>query len=193
MAKGEITQLLEEWSGGDRQALDRLIPKVVDELRAIAGNLFRREDQGHTWQPTEVVDELVVHLVERRSVDWKNRRQFFRTAAQIMRRLLVDHARQRRTTKRGGAAVTVSMRSEPPSSCRGHPADLLALHEALERLEALEPRQSQVVELKCFTGLTFEEIAEVLECGLTTVKKDWRIARAFLVRELGHHPATDPS
>ncbi len=183
-SKQEVTQLLEAWNLGDPQALEKLMPLVIDEFRSIAGALFNREDGANTLQPTALVNELFLRFVECRGVQWKNRKHFFRAAAQIMRRLLVDHARHRHAVKRGGDGVRVPFAEGMPLSLRGDPEDLIALDEALERLEAMEPRQSRVVELKCFVGLTIEEIADNLGIKPTTVKKDWRVARAWLVHQL---------
>lgn len=182
----EVTRLLEAWTRGDPQALEKLMPLVVDDLRSIASKYFEREDPDHTLQPTALVNELFMRLIERRSVHWKNPSHFFRAAARMMRRLLVDHARHRHAAKRGGNAVKLPFTDEIPFSGHYAPADLIALDEALERLKTMEPRQSEVVELKWFVGLTIEEIAETLGIKPTTVKSDWRIARAWLVHELGH-------
>jgi len=185
--QSEVTGLLLEWSAGDPDALDKLMPIVVAELRRIARSQFARETPGHTLQPTALVNELYLRLVGHRKVAWKNRAQFFGVAAKLMRRILVDHARRRRADKRGGGGqkipleallVTLDGVADFPDT------DLLALDEALSHLAAFDPRQARVVELRFFGGLTQEEVAEVLDISPTTVKDDWRLARLWLLREL---------
>lgn len=180
----EVSHLLEAWNQGDPEALETLMPLVVDDLRSIARKYFEREDPGHTIQPTALVNELYLRLVDRRTVHWESPRHFFGAAAQIMRRLLVDHARHRQAAKRGGGAPKLPVDEDLPVFARHAPEEILALDEALGRLETLEPRQSQVVTLKSFVGLTIPEIAQTLGIGPTAVKSDWRFARAWLEREL---------
>lgn len=182
-ATDEATVLLEAWSRGDLEALERLMPLVVDELRRIAARHFESEDPGHTLQPTAVVNELYLRFAGRRTVQWKGRAHFFSVAAQMMRRLLVDHARSRRAGKRGGSAAKVTLDEESALSPE-RDLDLIALDEALSRLEGMDSRQSRIVELKCFAGLTIEEIAEALELGPTTVKQEWKTALLWLRHEL---------
>ncbi len=182
----DVTQLLERWNRGDPQALEELMPLVVDELRSIARAYFRHENRDNTWRPTALVNELYLRLADRRSVQWRGSKHFFCIAAELMRQLLVDHARYRQAAKRGGGAVKLPIAEEIPLPRQSEPLDLIALNDAFERLEAVAPRQARVVELKCFIGLTIQEIGETLEVKPTTVKKDWRIARAWLVSELRH-------
>jgi RNA polymerase sigma factor (TIGR02999 family) len=189
--RSEVTRLLESWNQGDPEALPRLIPLVFDDLRSIARGYFAREDADHTLQPTALVHEVYVRLSSDpsvRRIHWEDSGHFFRIAARMMRRLLVDHARYRHAKRRGGEGVKVPLDEEIPLPIRHAPEDVLAVDEALERLQALKPRQSEVVELKFFGGLTIEEIGEVLEIKPTTVKQDWKIARAWLVRELRNEP-----
>jgi RNA polymerase sigma factor (TIGR02999 family) len=180
---GEITALLRSWSAGDEGALARLAPRVYRELRAIAGRQARGERAGSTLTPTAVVHELYLRLAGQERARWQNRRQFFAVAARLMRRILVDHARERGAEKRGGAALRVELTEELALAA---PAglDVLALDRALERLAALDRRQAAIVELRCFAGLSVEETAEIVGISTPTVKRDLRSARAFLLREL---------
>ena len=180
----EVTQLLRAWGEGDREALDRLIPLVHAELHRLAHNYMRREQGGHTLQTSALVNEAYLRLVDIKGVGWQDRAHFFAVSAQIMRRILVDFARSRQNLKRGGGAQRVSLdEALVVSPERG--ADLLALDEALERLAGLNARQSQVVELRYFGGLSEDEVAEVLKVSPRTVRSDWSLARAWLYRELG--------
>lgn len=180
-----ITQLLVDWSKGDQKALDSLMPLVYSELRRQAANYLRRERPSHTLQPTALVNEAYLKLVDQKNAKWQNRAQFFGVAAQLMRRILVDHARAHQAEKRGGAdqqrlSITSAgqLGTEPVIS---EPAiDLLALHEALNELAEIDLQQSRVVELKFFGGLSIEETAEVLGIGHATVERDWKMARAWL-------------
>jgi RNA polymerase sigma-70 factor (ECF subfamily) len=178
-----FTRLLERWSGGDRAALDELMPLVYDELRRLAGNYLRRERADHTLEPTALVNEAYLLLVGQRSTRWQNRAQFIGVAANMMRRILVSYARAHNAAKRGGQHFTVSL-GEADRFGERPDVDLLAVHEALERLAAIDPQQARVVELKFFGGLTIEEAAEVLGVSHTTVETDWKMARAWLRREL---------
>ncbi len=191
--KQDVTQLLEAWSLGEPGALDELMPLVVDELRSIARALFAREGRAVTLQPTALVNELFLRFVDCRSVQWKNRRQFFRSAAQLMRRLLVDHARHRHAAKRGGDAIKLPFAEDIPLAFKGPPEHLIALDDLLKQLAEMKPRQAKVVELKYFGGLTIEEIADTLDVRPTTVKRDWRMARAWLIRELKAGAKTESS
>jgi RNA polymerase sigma factor (TIGR02999 family) len=180
---GAVTKLLAAWAGGNRDALERLVPLVYRELRAIAARQLRRERGDHTLQPTALVHEAYLKLVDQRPNGWKNRGHFFAIAGQVIRRILVDHARAHRAAKRGRDIEKVVIDTAdavvmPPT------ADVLALDEALTRLSALDPRQAQVVELRCFAGLTIEETAESVGLSPTTVKEEWRLAKAWLHREL---------
>ena len=176
---GAITQWLLDWGRSDKQGLDQMIPVVYDELHRLATQYLSREATGHTLQPTALVNEAYLRLVDQRRVDWRNRAQFLGIAANMMRRILVNHARDRAALKRGANAQQVSLSLlESPS---GQPdVDLIALEDALERLAALDQRKSQVVELKFFGGLNTEEIAEVLQVSGATVEREWAFARAWL-------------
>jgi RNA polymerase sigma-70 factor (ECF subfamily) len=178
-----ITQLLERWSQGDEKALDQLMPLVYDELHRLAGAYLRRERGEHTLQPTALVNETYLKLVRQRNIRWQNRAQFFGVAAQLMRRILVDHARSHYADKRGGDRINVSLKNigaygEQPE------ADVLALHDVLNRLAEIDPDQSRIVELRFFGGLTIEETAEVMRVSHSTVEREWKIAKAWLKREL---------
>jgi RNA polymerase sigma factor (TIGR02999 family) len=178
-----VTQLLVSWGGGDRSALDELMPVVYGELRRVAESYLRRERRDHTLQPTALVHEAYLRLVDQRSVDWQNRAQFFGLAAQMMRRILVNHAEGRRASKRGGGAERVSL-DEAVSFYEERELDLAALDEALDALAALDPQQARVVELRFFGGLTVEEVAEVLGLSPATVKREWDSAKLWLRRQL---------
>ena len=179
-----ITQLLLLWNSGDQTALEKLMPLVHSELRRLAGNYLRRERVGHTLQPTALVNEAYLRLVDQRKANWQNRAQFYGIAAQLMRRILVDHARQHNAAKRGGSdQQRLSITSAEALSDKPD-LDLLALHEALEELAVVDPQQSRIVELKFFGGLSIEETAEVLNLGHATVERDWKMARAWLRRKL---------
>jgi RNA polymerase sigma factor (TIGR02999 family) len=181
---GNVTRLLLEWKRGDPAALDRLLPVVYAELRRIASRRLRRERSGHTLQPTALVHEAYLRLVQAPEVDWRDRAHFFAVAARVMRQVLVDHARTRDAAKRGGGAHKVAIEevAEPRVSVD---VDLLALDQALGRLTDLDPEQARVVELRYFGGLTIEETAEVMNVSPATVKRDWTLAKAWLRRELG--------
>lgn len=180
---GQVTDLLSAWTGGDASALERLIPIVYGELRAIAGLVFRRERGDHTLQPTAVVHEAFLKLAGG-DVPFRDRVHFFAVAAQAMRQVLVDHARARVAAKRGGGATRIELGEVPAGGADRALADVLAVDQALERLAALDADQARIVELRYFGGLTVEETAEVLGVSAPTVKRDWRLARAFLAREL---------
>jgi RNA polymerase sigma-70 factor, ECF subfamily len=180
---GNVTLLLERWSGGDESALSELMPIVYGELRRLAGAYLRREGPGHTLQPTALVNEAYLKLVDQQRARWQNRAQFFGVAARLMRRILIDHARARRAAKRGGGPHSFHL-SLDALAADAPEADLLAVHEALERLAAIDPQQGRIVELRFFGGLSIEETAEVLGVGHATVERDWKVARAWLRREL---------
>lgn len=182
---GEVTALLDRWVAGDAQAIERLLPLVYGELRGIAGRLFRREREGHTLQPTALLHEAFLKLTGRRDGVYRDRAHFYAVASQAMRQVLVDYARARRTAKRGGEATLVAIDEVRHGSAPTLAAvDVLAIDEALERLAALDREQAQLVEMRFFGGLTVEEIADVLGVSTPTVKRNWRLARAFLTREL---------
>ena len=180
---GNITELLVGYGRGDKEALDQLMPIVYDELRRQAARYLRREQAGHTLQTTALIHEAYVRLVDQRNVQWQNRAHFFGIAAQLMRRILVDHARTKKRVKRGGSKVQVSL-ADATVATTGPDLDIVALDEALERLEKLDQQQSRVVELRYFSGLTVEETAEVMGISTATVKREWSLARAWLHREL---------
>ncbi len=182
-APKEVTQLLLAWSEGDQASLEKLIPLVYAELHRLAKRYMGRERAGHTLQTTALVNEAWLRLVDAQQVRWQNRAHFFAVSAQMMRRILVDFARERNNLKRGGGARQVSL-DEALVVSPERDTDVLALDEALERLAALSPRQSRVVELRYFGGLSEDEIAEVLKVSLRTVQSDWRLARTWLYREL---------
>jgi len=179
-----ITQLLIDWSHGDQAALEKLMPLVYDELRRLATNYLRRERGNHTLQPTALVNEAYLKLVDQRNAKWQNRAQFFGISAQLMRRILVDHARQHQAAKRGGSKQQRLSITSAERVVKQPEIDLLALNEALEELTIMDPQQAQIVELKFFGGLSIEETAEVLGIGHATVERDWKIARAWLRRQL---------
>jgi RNA polymerase sigma-70 factor, ECF subfamily len=178
----EVTRLLVDWGKGDQAALDELIPLVYDELRRLAGRYMRRESRDHTLQTSALVNEAYLRLVDQKSVEWQNRAHFFGVAAQLMRRILVDHARSRLRAKRGGRAQMVSLAEQAGMS--EEVAEVIALDEALKRLAELDPRKSQLVEMKFFGGLTNEEVAEVLKVTTRTVEREWRKAKAWLNRAI---------
>jgi RNA polymerase sigma factor (TIGR02999 family) len=177
-----ITQLLERWNQGDEEALGQLMPLVYDELHRLAGAYLRRERREHTLQPTALINETYLKLIDQDHPNWKNRAQFFGVAAQLMRRILVDHARRYRASKRGGDRLNVSLRNIGAFGNQPD-ADLLTLHDALDQLEKIDPEQSRLVELRFFGGLTIEETAEVMQVSHATVEREWKIARAWLKRE----------
>lgn len=179
----EVTLLLLAWSDGDQAALDKLVPLVYEELHRLAHRYIRRERPGNTLQTTALAHEAYLRLVDAKSVRWQNRAHFFAVAAQTMRRILVDLARARHNLKCGGGTRQVSL-DEVLVASPERGTDMLALDEALERLAALNPRQSQVVELRYFGGLTDEEVGEVIKVSPRTVRSDWRLAKIWLYREL---------
>lgn len=182
----DITRLLHEMGAGSREAADALASLVYAELHVIAVAAMRREDDGHTWQPTELVHEVFTRLVDRERVTYQNRHHFYGLAAQSMRRLLVDHARRRRAHKRdGGEQVQLTEQDAPDASSI---VDVLELNDALERLALLDARQVQVVEMRYFAGFSIEEIADMLQISVSTVKRDWQVARAFLRHALAAEP-----
>jgi len=179
----EVTQILHEWSDGDSNAPARLMPFVYDELRRQARNYLARERGSHTLQPTALVHEAYLRLVDQTRISWQNRAHFYGMAANMMRRILVDHARAHATEKRGGAAVRLSIEDvQIPLEQRA--ADFVALDEALEELAKFDERKARIVEMRFFGGLTDEEIAEVLGVTTRTVWRDWKTARLWLFREL---------
>ncbi|QQS33894.1 MAG: sigma-70 family RNA polymerase sigma factor [Acidobacteriota bacterium] len=179
----EITRLLLKWRGGDHEALSDLMPAVYRELRRIAHNYMRRQNVGHSLQTTALINEAYLRLIDSDKVNWQDRDHFFAICSQLMRRILVDSARRRASSKRGGNRMQVTL-SDAVAADERQGTDIVALDEALRRLAALSPRQSQIVEMKYFGGLTEEQIAETLDISSRTVRRDWNIARAWLYREL---------
>jgi RNA polymerase sigma factor (TIGR02999 family) len=179
----DATQVLAAHQGGDPDASARLLPLVYDELRALAGAYMRRERPDHTLQPTALVHEAYLRLIDITRIDWRGRSHFVAMAATQMRRILVEHARARLTQKRGAAPQRITL-NENVAVTPGPTLDLLAFHEALQKLEKESPRQGRVAELRCFAGLEVNEAAYVLGVSETTVKRDWKVARAWLRREI---------
>jgi len=182
-SKGEITELLRNWRGGDKAAMDKLLPIVYDELRRLAAGFFRRERLNHTLQATALVHEAYLRLVDQSRVGWENRAHFFGSAAQLMRQILVDHARSHNAAKRGGGEIKVSL-AEDMALAGPRELDLIALDVALDELAALDGQQSRIVEMRFFGGLSIEETAEVLGVAPATVKRDWNTAKAWLYRRM---------
>jgi RNA polymerase sigma factor (TIGR02999 family) len=182
-ASHEVTELLRDWSRGDQSALDKLIPLVYDELRRLAHKHMRREKAGHVLQTSALVNEAYLRLAGESKVEWQNRAQFFGIAARLMRRILVDDARRRSFDKRGGSRIQVSL-SEALSVAQEQAANVLALDGALKNLAVNDARQSEIVELRFFGGLSIDETAEVLKVSPGTVMRDWTFARAWLRNEM---------
>jgi RNA polymerase sigma-70 factor, ECF subfamily len=178
-----ITQLLERWSNGEEEARDELMPLVYDELHRLAVHYLHRERREHTLQPTALVNELFLKFSEQQRMSWRNRAQFFGVAAQLMRRILVDYARMHDAFKRGGDRYCVSLKNIAAFGAQPD-IDLLALHDALNELEQIDPDQARIVELRFFGGLTIKETVEVMGSSHATVEREWRLAKAFLKREL---------
>jgi len=187
----DVTRLLLEAHQGDRAAADRLMEAVYDELRRKAAAFLRRERPGHTLQPTALVHETYLRMVDQKRVVWQNRAHFLGVAASMMRRVLVDHARGRRASKRGAGGTRVTL-DEDLAGAPPVDLDMLALDEALDDLDRLEPRHRRIVELRAFGGLSVEETAEVMELSAATVKRDWAFARAWLANRLGLGPRPGP-
>ena len=188
----QVTQILIDWSGGTADAAERLMPLVYDELRRLARGYLQRERGDHTLQATGLVHEAYLRLVDQKTTTWKNRAHFFGVAAQLMRRILVDHARRHRSEKRGGDRTRVEFdEALMPSAPRS--LDVIALDDALQDLAKLNPQHSQVVELRFFGGMSLEEVAEVLDISPRTVQREWRMARAWLRRQIFPDSANDTS
>ena len=183
ISQTRVTDLLVHWREGDQEALNKLIPLVYDELHKLASRYLRRERRDHTLQTTAVVHEAYLKLVNQRDANFENRLHFFAVAAQIMRRILVDYARRHHASKRGGDLYKLSL-DEALVTSEEKGADLLALDEALERLAAIDQRQSRVVELRVFAGLTLEETAQALNISPSTVRREWSMAKAWLHRQI---------
>ncbi|HNQ14286.1 MAG TPA: sigma-70 family RNA polymerase sigma factor [Pyrinomonadaceae bacterium] len=179
----QITALLIDWSKGDQTALEQLMPLVYDELRQMAHRYMRRQHSGHTFQTTELIHEAYLKIAKHEDPNWKNRAHFFGVASKAMRHILVDYARSKQTQKRGGWQERVTL-SGTPALAGNQAKEIIALDEALKTLATLDERKSRIVELKYFGGITNDEIAEVLKISTETVKRDWRFARTWLLREL---------
>ncbi|HSE32448.1 MAG TPA: sigma-70 family RNA polymerase sigma factor [Pyrinomonadaceae bacterium] len=183
-----ISELLVAWGGGDESALERLMPLVYDESKRLAHRYMRGERTGHTLQTTALVNEAYLRLAKWKDVHWQNRAHFFAVSAQMMRRILVDFARERQYLKRGGGALQVSL-SEAAAFAGGPETDLVAIDEALTALAKVDLRKAQMVEMRFFGGLSIAEVAEVLKVSEETVNRDWRLAKVWLLRELSREPA----
>jgi RNA polymerase sigma factor (TIGR02999 family) len=183
LAGHEITELLQAWRRGDESALEKLTPQVYRELHRAAKGCMRVEREGHTLQTTALINELYLRLTDLQEVDWQNRAHFFALCARQMRRILTDQARARQSHKRGGGAQPISLEAAPIVSKRPQP-EVLAIDDALKALAKVDSRKSQVVELRFFGGLSVEEAAEVLKVSPDTVVRDWKLAKAWLLREL---------
>lgn len=186
-----ITQLLIEWRDGDETALNRLIPLVYEELRRLAHHYMRRERPGHTLQTAALVNEVYLRLVDHKGMRWQNRAHFYAVAAQAMRRILVDRARSRKYLKRGGNVKMIRL-DEAATVVQKQAADLVALDEALSELAAIDPRKSQIVEMRHFGGMSVEETAEVLGVSPVTVMRDWSTAKAWLLRAMSPDATPEP-
>ena len=182
-AQEQVTQLLSAWRGGDSAALDKLIPLVQPELQRLAHRYMSKERPGHTLQTTVLIHDAYLQFADKAQPDWQNRAHFFAVAAQLMRRIMVDHARQRQALKRGGGALRVTL-DESAHAVESRAVELLALDEALEKLMAFDKRKADVVEMRYFGGLTMEEIADVLKVHVNTVTREWSAARAWLFATL---------
>ncbi len=181
----DITQLLVDWGKGNKLALDGLMPLVYDELHRIASRYLRRERQGHTLQTTALINEAYLRIVDQNRVNWQSRAHFFGVAAQMMRRILVDHARSHLYAKRGGGAQKLTL-DEAIATPQERDLDLVALDDALTTLAQIDPQQSRIIELRFFGGLTIEETAEVIGISPATVKRDWNMAKAWLFGEISN-------
>ena len=179
-----ITQLLNQWSDGDAEVLDDLMPLVYKELRRQAAGYLRRERADHTLQPTALINEVYLKLIDQRDVKWQNRAHFFAISAQAMRRILVDYARERKREKRGGAAENLPLDEALTIVSQEKSVDLVALDEALNKLAKFDERQAKVVELRYFSGLSIDETAEVLNVSNVTIRRDWTMAKAWLHQEI---------
>jgi RNA polymerase sigma factor (TIGR02999 family) len=179
----EVTQLLIAWSGGDKGALDKLMPLIQDELRRLAHHYMSRERGDHTLQTTALVNEAYLRLVNRKDAQWQNRTHFFAIAATLMRNILVDHARSHAYAKRGGGAQKTEL-DEAMVASQNRAAEVVALDDVLNKLAVFDPQQSRIVELRFFGGLTIEETAEVLDISPATIKREWKTAKAWLYHEL---------
>ncbi len=185
---GEVTRLLQDWSVGNREALDKLLPLVYNELRRLAHNYLTHERPDHTLQTTALVHEAYLKLIDQRSVNWQNRAQFFAISAQAMRRILLDNARRHTAVKRGSGGQKLPLEEAATVSVDAANESLIALDMALQKLEIIDAEQSRIVELRYFGGLTIEETAEVLKTSPSTVQREWTIARAWLYKTITGSP-----
>lgn len=184
-SQSEITQLLIRWSGGDKGALDELVPLIYDEVRRLANYYLSRQRPGHTLQATALVNEAFIKLIDMKNVNWQNRAHFFAVAAKIMRNILIDHARSHQRIKRGGGQpITLD---DVAVIAQEQASELIALDEALKSLASIDLRKSEIVELRFFGGLTIDETAEVLKVSTPTIQREWRMAKAWLYRELNSY------
>jgi RNA polymerase sigma factor (TIGR02999 family) len=186
LESNDVTQLLKAWSRGDSEALEELTPKVYRELRRMAANHMRKEKAGNTLQATALVHEVFLRLVEVDSVTWQDRAHFFAVSANMMRRILVDRARAKGMSKRGGGAIQANLDEVPEIASRPRDREIVAIDEALDALAQIDPRKAKVVELRFFGGLSVEETAEVLKISPQSVMRDWKMARAWLMVEIAH-------
>ena len=189
MESQDVTGLLQKWGEGDRDVLNQLLPAVYDELHRMAARYLRHERPDHTFQPTALINEAYVRLVDQKNVKWENRAHFFAIAANIMRRILVDHARGHQAAKRGGSMIKLPLDEAVHRAPKQEEMDLVALDEALTQLAKIDPEQSRLVELRYFAGLTIEETAQVMGISPATVKRKWTISRAWLRREISRSGA----
>lgn len=185
LASKEITQLLSAWSNGDQKALDKLMPLVYEELHRLAARYMRRENPGHTLQTSALVNEAYIKLIGQKNVRWQNRAHFFGIAAQLMRRILVDHARTHGALKRGAGASKLPL-DETAIVALDRSTDFILIDDALKNLARIDPSKSRIVEMRFFGGLTTEEIAEVEKVSPSTIEREWRKAKAWLYREINH-------
>lgn len=186
-----ITQLLEDWREGDKTAFDQLVPLVYDELRRLASHYMRRQRPGHTLQTTALISEAYLRLLDHKNMRWQNRAHFFAVAAQAMRRILVDHARNRNYQKRGGTAVRVSL-DEAALIAEERAVEMIALDDAMSELATHDPRKTQIVELRYFGGLSVDETAEVIGVSSVTVMREWRAAKGWLLKAITEGKRDEP-
>ena len=179
-----VTQILQDWTGGDQSAFERLVPLVEGELRRQAARYLRMEQPGHILQTADLIQEAYLRLIDARNIQWQNRAHFFGIAANLMRRILVDYARKRQAQKRDWTRIMAAP-TEAQSTVTDHTVDLIALNVALDRLTLIDPRQGRIVELRYFAGLSVEETAQVLEISARTVERDWQVAKMWLREEIG--------
>lgn len=187
-ASEEITRLLQSWSDGDEQALEKVTPVLYKELHRMAHRYMRQERAGHTLQTTALINEAYLRLIGWKNVHWRNRAHFFGVSAQLMRKILVDFARSRNYAKRGAGAQVVTFEDGPDLS-RDRARDILALDEALQRLSTIDPRKSRIVELRFFGGLNLEETAEVVKVSSRTIRREWELAKVWLARAMSAETA----